>query len=611
MSNLLQIKRNKIALEGINSSNVLVSGRETFVNSSLENGTITRDVFMKMSELVLPKPVLENPLKLLVLNYNCDSKVGSWTNLAMNICTALPKEFINESGIGANKKFKKAFLSANDNGKKEHYERIFKDDINVHTFTLFVDGRYIVEAYYVSNKEVNEFANRIASLDLTTLTVEDIKNIQADLWFLFRAWQESSIDMTKDKAKQFEKAMDEILGAIKVRTGVKFQDIKTNEYSIKAAKYSKEEIPEAEINFSEYDDEDDNEFLETSLSEMQHEVRVTALDKLQEVTNAFVDSSISVYEPYVRYAMDYPELAMTIMDLYRIIKDYNNTSKEDKDNGKKLRSRDYALLRAIAYKDAAELDIDFEYVAAVGLGVAGSGGVYINDNNEIVIKEFSPERMSKQLYCAEKLFGNIMVLEKGILYGSNMIYDEQYIKAEIEPRHIFTDVNDGIYEMISGDAYDNSELVFDTNSDYTGLVLVEGDKVFFLYDPITEVDNAPSIQGVFTDILIEEEGTKKCCLGVELDKILTGNKDKKIDPAKEYTLTGDVILINGVEYASVDGGYSLDEGESRTREISNWYGIGGSNWSEERELKRNNKFLLLTYNKDEVNKYLDSIVEYC
>lgn len=603
----------------VNNGMVITKGQETFRAEELLNGTITKESFLKMGKLELPAAIKANPLMVLALSYDQDSKVGIWTNKAMNICTALPSEFLNEDGKGANKQFNRAFINAGKgNGSNKHYERIFNEELNISIFNLIADPSFEVEAYYVSNKEINMFDKALRNLDLAELNLIDVMNIQADLWFLFRAWQESSIDMVKDKAKQFAKGMDEILGALQVRTGVSFTDILTNEYTLKSAKYDKEikseDRPVINIDFAEYDDEDENGiFCETTLSEMQHEIRCTAEEELQAIANGFMNSDITKYEVFNRAAQDYPELAMLVMDLFRVIKDYNNTNRKEKQAGKKLTSKDYALLRAILYNDAKELDIDITEVAQVVLGVAGSAGVYsyVNKDGEevIVVKEFDDKTMSKQLYAAEYLLNNIVVLEKGILYNSPMIYDEQYIMTEVEPHHIFEDVENGTYNFVDGKAYDGETLLFDTNTDYTGEVVVNDNGVFYLYDPLCEVENIPAINAVFTDEMIEEDEVPEDQEGVALEAIL---KQLIVDKGS-YSIEGDVIFVNGLDVASVDAGYAVDSEEVAEIELTKFYGIGGDCFREGKEEPsyRNNKFLLLSYNETEVEDYINSITQYC
>ena len=632
-------KSNKVVGQvNANNRNVINDAQAMTRANDLLNGCITKESFLAMGKtkvgqsfveqaIEMPEEIKRNPLVVLALSYDQDSMVGKWTNMAMNICTALPSELVNESGKGANEHFKAAFPNAGKSasiaGKvgAKGYKSIFSEEINVSIFNLLVDDSFEVEAYYVSNKEINAFDKALRNLDLEEITVADVMAIQADLWFLFRAWQESSIDMTKDKQKQFALGMDEILGVLNVRTGVKFADIRTNEYKIKSAKYDKmikaHELPVINIDFAEYDDEEG--FCETSLSEMQHAIRLVAEEELQVIADGFMNADITKYEVFNQAAQNQPELAMLVMDLFRVIKDYNNVNREEKQAGKKLTSKDYALLRAILYNDAKELDIAIEEVAQVVLGVAGAdntkgSGVYsyVNKDGEevIVVKEFNAATMSKQLFAAELLLSNIVILEKGILFNSPMICDDQYIMTEIDPFHIFADVENGMYKMVDGNAYDaDNTLLFDTHTDYTGDVVVNDNGVFYLYDPLCEVEDIPAINAVFTHQMIEEDEVTREYEGVALEAALKETVANK----GIYSIEGDVIFINGLDVATVDAGYAVDAEEVIETELTKFYGIGGDCFKENREepSRRNHKFLLLNYNEAEVEDYVNNITQYC
>ena len=612
-----QTKGTKISKEmakEIMSTNNVVSDHRW---KELEEGKISKDSFLKMKELVLPYQIKRNPIILFALNYDCDSKVGQWTNMAMAICTALPEEFFEEVNgqLKLNKKrFKKAFKVANNYGKAKHYKRVFKEGLNIHSFTLKDNESYKVYVYYVSNREVNEFADRLANLNLSTLTVEDVKNIQADLWFFFRAWQESSIDMTKDKSKQFSKKMDEILGKIQVRTGAKFQDITTNVWNIKGQKYDPEivEPDNIEISLGKYDEENDGEevdFFETTLSRVQESIIEAVLPQLQHFADRFVNADISIYERYNDYAVQYPELALIITDVFRVVKDHNNISKEEKQNGKRLTSRDYAILRAVVYNAAQELGIDAELAVKIGFGAAGSDGIYVyttkDGDEEIVVKEFNPAVMSKQLFCVEKIFGNIAIAEKAELLESDMVLNG-LLKQEIEPRHIFCDVEDGIYTLEEGIAYsDDDTMLFDTNCDYTGEVSVEDSGVYYLYDPLMEIDNCPDVFPIFSvkHALTDEEDEYED-RGVFTEQMLSSDNADSI----EIFESEDEVLaaVNGETVFSVDT--TVNPG---VYEINKWYGVAGVKFSNERPIKRSNQFLVLTYNREDMEEYVNSITQYC
>ena len=579
--------------------------------SQLENNKIQKDDFLSMDKMVLPQNLLLNPLPVLALSYDCNSKVGSWTNMAMAICTAIPEEFFNEDGTLNFKRFNKAFKCATKTGKVPHYNSIFMDSINVRNFSLQYDENYNVIAYYVSNREVKEFANRISALDYTTINTDDIRAIQADLWFLFRAWQESSIDMVKDKSKQFAIAMDEVLGSIDVKTTVKFNDITINDYDIKTKKYSDEDIPAVNIDLGRFEDDNtEKDYINTTLTDAQEVIIGSALDGLQKAADAFVNASVVKFERYHRYAAENEELALTIYNVFRILRDYSNTSKEEKEAGLKLTAKDYAILRAVIYNDAAELEIRFEDVIKIALGVASCESVYVFtnkfDEEGIVIRDFSEEQMSKNLPLVQRLFGNIAIHELAGLYESDMIF-KQFIKQELEVRHIFQDVNNGVYKMVDGKAYENKELLFDTTSELTGEVLVEDAGVFFLYDPLTEVEYVPEFTAIFSNEFYDDEEDNKEIRGNIAAEALRAAKDI---PVVNITEDQTAVLIGegedeDTELFIVDT--TIEEGQY---EISKFYGINGARLAGENYIYRSNKFLLLNYNDEEMTEYVNNFTVY-
>ena len=408
--------------------------------------------------------------------------------------------------------------------------------------------------------------------------------------------------------------MDEILGKIDVRTGAKFQDITTNVWTIKTQKYDPEvaEPDNIEISLGRYDEENDGEevdFFETTLSRVQESIIEAVLPQLQNFADRFVNADINIYERYNDYAVQYSELALIITDVFRVVKDHNNISKEEKENGKRLTSRDYAILRAVVYNAAQELGIDAELAVKIAFGAAGSEGIYVYTNKEgdeeIVVKEFSPAVMSRQLFCVEKIFGNIAIAEKAELLESDMVLNG-LLKQEIEPRHIFCDVEDGIYTLEEGIAYsDDDTMLFDTNCEYTGEVSVEEDGVYYLYDPLMEIDNCPDVFPIFSlkHALTEEEDEYED-RGVFTEQMLSSDNADSIEVYEEE----DEVLaaVNGETVFSVDT--TINPGVYK---ISKWYGVAGVKFSNERPIKRSNKFLVLTYNRKDMEEYVNSITQYC
>ena len=580
-------------------------------SKELRLNKITKENFLEMADkMTLPKDVL--PYAVMALNYDCNTKVGPWTNLAMAICTSIPEEFFNEDGTANKDRLMKAFKVMSLNGTVEHYDNVFKERINVIEFFLKEYGVYKVKVHYVSNKEIKLFKERLENLNLNTITVEDVKAIQSDLWFLFRAWQESSIDMTKDKAKQFEIAMDEILGRIDVRTNVKFADIIVNNYAIEAAKYNDEkEIPDFIIDFGRYDDENEDsdvDYIETTLSVFQHKLRCSLEPEMQEIANVYVRTNNSRYEKYNRNAKNAPELAKTISNVIKIAKDCDATKET------RLTVEDYMIMRAVIYQEAQDLEVKDEEVVKVALGTAGTFVGTSKRTGEAYVADFDAKTFSRNAKYVERLFGNILVAEKGHLYESEMVTDNNEIKVEVEPIHIFADVDNGVYEAVNGDVYDGDTLIFDIDKKVSGKVEVTDDGVYYLYDVYTELDKMPEIDVVISEKLLAEEEIEE--RGTEVVELLTLKDENGRTVNTTYTLVGNELQLEDEEglfsVMTVESGYALGEDEDPVEvEINNWYGTAGGYLMGEKLNKRNNVFMLLSYNELVMKAYLEEIKHFC
>lgn len=615
----------KSAQEGYDLLKSVKGTKIGFIENGIKNFSITKEDLVEQKNITLPINVRLQLVKLLALGYNSNSKVGEVTNDLTAICTARPEEFYNEDGTLDKDLFCKAFKTADRiNGTVGQYKSIFAKDENVFSFVLHYDNRYKVIAHYVSNEEINEFAKRISKLDLNKVTTEDIVRMQGDLWYLFRAWQESSIDVVKDKSKAFKKAFDSIIGKINVRTRMKFKDILTNEFAIRAAKYSEDtdEIPRFAIDFGVFDDDCNRygvKYVETTLSDFQDSIRNVLQDKIDEIVDVYLDTNMSVYKKYAKYAHKYPELALTISNILKLARDYGNTTKEEKTEGKKLNTKDYAILRAVIFNDADELQINRDDVVKVGIAVA-CVNVYVDRRGDIVIKDFDSKMAAMNMDHIERIFGNMMLIEDAEIFGAeDMVYDHM-IKTEIEPFHVFENVEPDIYTMIDGDVYDDdNNLLFDTLESYTGDVEVTEDgKVIYYYDPVDEVSELPAIDFVLSNQMLDAEGkidldgmTRGLALDGKLDSI-EGKINVTINAAqKEDGLDYGVAVIDNNSYFEVDstvkpGQYSFNK----------YYGVGGEKKIKRIDedgdeiidsIKRNNMFLLLEYDEEEMRDYIQKV----
>ena len=145
-------------------------------------------------------------------------QVGKITNVMSTICSITRESWENEDGTINKDLFYNAFACADKKnpGHKDHWDTIFKEGTPSVTkgvsLSHYVEMAY--DIYYISNIEIAAFKNQMMEIDPDKITYEDIVKIQADLYHLFRAFQESSIDVTKDKDKDYITKYDEIVGYV-------------------------------------------------------------------------------------------------------------------------------------------------------------------------------------------------------------------------------------------------------------------------------------------------------------------------------------------------------------------------------------------------------------
>ena len=145
-------------------------------------------------------------------------QVGKITNVMSTICSITKESWTNEDGSINKDLFYSAFACADKKnpGHKDHWDTIFKEGTPSVTkgvsLSHYVEMAY--DIYYISNIEIAAFKNQMQEIDPAKITYEDIVKIQSDLYHLFRAFQESSIDVTKDKDKDYVTKYDEIVGYV-------------------------------------------------------------------------------------------------------------------------------------------------------------------------------------------------------------------------------------------------------------------------------------------------------------------------------------------------------------------------------------------------------------
>ena len=138
-----------------------------------------------------------------LVSYSYGNMVGI-TTVAINSVLTLankPEQFFVNGKVDTAKvqKVLKGFAKKNKVVKGYRYESVFKDQINKEAVLSRLNRFHVI--LRVSRHEIIEFRRRIAMIDPSLVTKEDLALIAKDFDAIGRAMQELSIDSTKDKTK--------------------------------------------------------------------------------------------------------------------------------------------------------------------------------------------------------------------------------------------------------------------------------------------------------------------------------------------------------------------------------------------------------------------------
>lgn len=180
---------------------------------------ISKDKALKLAKIQVAKMLEGDKTSFMSLAFSeLESQVGKITNNMSTICSLTKNAWVKENGAIDTKLFYNAFKCCDKKnpGIKDHWDTIFTEDTASLTKGLRLQHctNMVYDVYYISNIEIVAFKNQLMDLDPKKIGYEDIVAIQNDLYHLFRAFQESSIDVTKDKAKDFAIKWDEIIGYV-------------------------------------------------------------------------------------------------------------------------------------------------------------------------------------------------------------------------------------------------------------------------------------------------------------------------------------------------------------------------------------------------------------
>lgn len=343
-----EMKINKYAVEQQNNK----------VQSILDGTAELKDL-LSVKDAVIDFAKCTRKIKTIQLIYSAGSQVGACTVVAGNMYTVKITDASMEG-------YKKSLKMLKDKETHVPYgDSIWVEGYNMFSEFSFETGhRYTY--YVVTNEEMKQLANKISAMDYNSVTKEDIETLQADLPPFVRAWQESSIDVSKDKDKVFNyqfsdffKKVDTVSTYLKAHADGITANL--NELAVlhKAGRDKdmrfRITLPLENTEKPVYDDMlgDVNKEIANSLEEYFNGSMLELLKK----------SDRNYYKQYADACLPYPELAMYIHQIYTLI---GHSYQEDV----KIEKEQFAMFRDAIYSKAAVYGVKDEEVVKVAVSVA-------------------------------------------------------------------------------------------------------------------------------------------------------------------------------------------------------------------------------------------------
>lgn len=397
------------------------ANREEALKQNLMTGNVTLDNLQALKGIDFEK--CETPIQVMQKIYNAESLVGAVTVVVGNFCNV---DVTTETGM---KLFKDKLVQLKERQKHVGYgESIWVDGVNVFRGYHFSTGHFYCY-YVVTNAEMKAIEDKIAKMSKSQMTVADAKALQNDLTPILRAWQESSIDCTKDKSKKFNYDFRKFFKKIDV-----------------VSTYCKKHADQIVMNSKTvYKDANKNQFKITLPSDNNEEVAKDLVgDVTEEIRTAAEEfyngdvldllkyADMEAYKPFVGFAREHKELAMFIKDIYQLC--YNSLN----DKEAKLSADDYALLRNVIYTKAFDLGMEFDDVVKVAIDTAmvtvketKELGIVVGNSDVNAFRQYPVKNIFPKEYhvaLSNKPYMETIATEEDILVLERNIKDKEEIE---------------------------------------------------------------------------------------------------------------------------------------------------------------------------------------
>ena len=490
MSKLLAKKNNKAVVASVDT---LTSNRHDEVLSTVYNGTVDLKTLLNITDKCIDMNKCQFPIKTMQLIYSAGSEVGKVTIQGQNMY------MINVEDKAGFETFKEGLKPLKNKATHVPYESVWIEGYNMFKQFNFTTGQYYVY-YVVTNEEMAMLRDRIAAMSKDKMTVEDAKLVQADLPPFVRAWQESSIDVSKDKDKVFNIRMDQVLGKTETLSQLtkKYKDsISFGFDAVKKAKHAGKIVPDFKYT------NDAVKQAEPAVDLMGHvniALQETTVEKLNgALKSLYAVSNNDLYAPFINDTQISKELAYYIKSIYNICYD-----SIDDEYG--LTKERFEVLRNVIYTAALNYGVDREDVIKVAIATAMTK-VYKDKEGNIVTKDANVNRFKQ--------------------YPVANIFPDEFVSVLTDMPMYDTFIPEETISNITRDIEDNEEIIFVNgvsedgcielyDAEFNGaLVEFEGNLIHFKDVYAFDVTNA---------LLANENTFKEKATKEELMRVKSGDK---------------------------------------------------------------------------------------
>ena len=548
LNKLMNRKANKAVVVSMDS---LEAARTNDVLSAIYNGTCDLKTLLNVTDKCIDMTKCEYPIKTMQLIYQAGSEVGKVTIQGQNMYMI---DVTEESGFEA---FKEGLKPLKSNKAHTPYKTVWIEGYNMFKQFNFTTGQYYVY-YVVTNEEMRMLRDRIAGMSKEKMTVEDAQAVQADLPPFVRAWQESSIDVSKDKDKVFTIPMDQVLGKTTTLSQLtkKYRDaISFGFDNVKKAKHAGKIIPSFAYNNESLNDA---EYVVDLMGHVNIALQEATLEKLNgSIKSLYAKSDNSLYAPFINDVQISKDLAYFIKAIYRIC--YASKTEE-----RKITKEEFAMYRDVIYTAALEYGVDREDVVKVAIATAMTN-IYKDKEGNIISKDASVDKFKQ--YPVTSIFPDEFVA----VITDEPVYDT--FKPEETISNITRDIADNEeIVFVNGVSEDGCIELFDT--EFNGsLIEYEGNFIYFKDIYAFNVTNALlACENTFKETATKEElmrvksGDRKACDHGEYLNSLC-------ETLNEVTITGanaNLLVANKHFLCQVIANFQTTKGATAIRDIKTY-----------------------------------------